>query len=216
MIEVECHTVDGRRLHASLKYRSRSHALRNGCTHNIQTDVRIETHTHRPRDATGVLRLFCNTRGVDLADSVTHVLVVGDVAKTLGMSPEEIDTIAGADARVIRTVLRSEVLRILASGPLDVVITALDASFLGSDEFLAAFAARVLPVSLLMLTRTLDEPNRQRLRSAGVHVEHIAPPIGLEALRERVALALRHSRLASTAVREPLTQLVRRIHGERG
>ncbi len=160
--------------------------------------------------------MICDNRQVDLPDGVTHVLIVGDVAKTLGMSSEEIDTIAGAEARVTRTVLRSEVLRILASGPLDVVITALDASFLGSDEFLAAFAARVLPVSLLVLTRTLDEPNRQRLRSAGVQVEHIAPPIGLEALRERVSLALRHSRLASTAAREPLTQLVRRIQGERG
>ena len=157
-----------------------------------------------------------DTPCVSLADNVAHVLVVGDVAKMLRILPDEIDTIAGVDARVIRTVLRSEVFRILASGPLDVVITASDASFLGGDKFLAAFAARVLPVSLLMLTRTSDEPTCQRLRAAGVQVEHIAPPIALEALRERVRLALLHSKLASTARREPLTQLVRRIHGERG
>ncbi len=115
-----------------------------------------------------------------------------------------------------RTVLRSEVLRILASGPLDVMITASDASFLGSDDFLAAFAARVVPVSLLMLTRKVDKEALQRLRTAGAQVEHIAPPIALDALQERVRQALRQRNLTSRTTCEPLPGLARRIQSERG
>lgn len=126
------------------------------------------------------------------------------------------DTIGGTEARVTRTVLRSEVLRILASGPLDVMITASDASFLGSDDFLAAFAARVVPVSLLMLTRTVDKTALQRLRTAGAQVEHIAPPIALDALQERVRQALRQRDLTSRTTCEPLPGLARRIQSERG
>ena len=126
------------------------------------------------------------------------------------------DTIGGPEARVTRTVLRSEVLRILASGPLDVMITASDASFLGSDDFLAAFAARVVPVSLLMLTRKVDKEALQRLRTAGAEVEHIAPPLALDALQERVRQALRQRDLTSRTTCEPLPGLARRIQSERG
>ena len=110
------------------------------------------------------------------------------------------DTILGEEARVLRTVLRSEVLRIVLGGPLDVLITASDASFLGSAEFLAAFARRAQPVSLLMLTRTLDDVTRDRLRSADVEVEYIPPPVDLAGLRERVHHALQR-RAATLAAR---------------
>ena len=153
---------------------------------------------------------------MDADGQSAHVLVVGDVAKTLKISAESMDTIGGAEARVTRTVLRSEVLRILAGGPLDLMITAPGASFLGSDEFLAAFAARLLPVSLLLLSRRVDDAALQRLRSAGAHVEHIAPPIALESLRERVHQALRQRKLTSLTTREPLSSLARRIERERG
>ncbi len=115
-----------------------------------------------------------------------------------------------------RTVLRSEVLRILVGGPLDMMITASGASFLGSDEFLAAFAARVLPVSLLMITRKVDDAAIQRLRTAGAQVEPLTPPLTLEALREQVRQGLRKRRLTSTTSREPLARLVQRIARERG
>ncbi len=160
--------------------------------------------------------VICDTALVSFGDASAHVLVVGDVAKTLKISAEAVDDIAGPSARVVRTVLRSEVLRILAAGPLDLMVTASDASFLGGDEFLAAFSARVLPVSLLMLTRTVDELTRERLRSAGVQVEHVAPPIALEALRERVSQSLHRRRLTSTALREPLPSLVKRVQSECG
>jgi CheY-like chemotaxis protein len=153
---------------------------------------------------------------VNVDGSIAHVLVVGDVAKALKVSAEEMDTLGGTEARVTRTVLRSEVLRILASGPLDVMITSSDASFLGSADFLAAFAARVVPVSLLMLTRKIDKEALQRLRGAGAQVEHIAPPIALDALHERVRQALRQRNLTSRTTCEPLPGLARRIQSERG
>ena len=49
------------------------------------------------------------------------------------------------------------------------------ASFLGSEEFLAAFAARAVPVSLLMVTRRVDEVAVQRLRAAGVRCGPACP-----------------------------------------
>ncbi len=160
--------------------------------------------------------MFGDTALVDADGPSAHVLVMGEVAKILAIPAESMDTIGGAEARVTRTVLRSEVLRILAGGPLDMMITASGASFLGSDEFLAAFAARVLPVSLLVLTRNVDEAVLQRLRSAGAQVEHIAPPVTLELLRERVSHGLRQRRLTSRNDRTALPELARRIERERG
>lgn len=153
---------------------------------------------------------------MDADGSVAHVLVVGDVAKALKISPEVMDTIGGPDARVTRTVLRSEVLRILSGGPLDLIITASGAAFLATAEFLAAFAARVIPVSMLMLARRPDEELVQRLRAGGVTPEPMPLPVAHEALRERVRGLLRQRRLGSTTTREPLPGLVRRIQGERG
>ena len=153
---------------------------------------------------------------MDADGSIAHVLVVGDVAKALKISPEEMDAIGGSDARVTRTVLRSEVLRILISGPLDLIITASGAAFLASAEFLAAFAARVIPVSMLMLARRPDEELLVRLREGGVVPEPMPLPAAYEALRERVRGLLRQRRLGSTTTREPLVRLVRRIQGERG
>lgn len=144
------------------------------------------------------------------------MLVVGDVAKTLKISAEAMDSIGGSDARVTRTVLRSEVLRILSGGPLDLIITASGAAFLATAEFLAAFAARVIPVSMLMLARRPDEELLQRLRAGGVTPEPMPLPVAHEALRERVRGLLRQRRLSSTTTREPLPKLVRRIQGERG
>lgn len=153
---------------------------------------------------------------MDADGSIAHVLVVGDVAKALKISPEEMDAIGGSDARVTRTVLRSEVLRILISGPLDLIITASGAAFLASAEFLAAFAARVIPVSMLMLAQRPDEELLLRLREGGVVPEPMPLPVAYEALRERVRGLLRQRRLGSTTTREPLVRLVRRIQGERG
>ena len=125
-----------------------------------------------------------------------------------------LDTIAGSEARVIRTVLRSDVLKLLTGGPVDVMITASDAGFLIGEDFLVAFAARALPVSLLMLTRQVDEPTRERLDSVGVQVRHVAPPVSLSDLAEHVNDVLRGRKLGSTAQREPLPALVRRLRSE--
>lgn len=157
-----------------------------------------------------------DTRPVDADGSIAHVLVVGDVAKILKLSAEAMDAIGGADARVTRTVLRSEVLRILSGGPLDLIITASGAAFLATAEFLAAFAARVIPVSMLMLARRPEEDLLQRLRAGGVSPEPMPLPVAPEALRERVRGLLRQRRLGSTTTREPLPGLVRKIQAERG
>lgn len=156
---------------------------------------------------------------MDADDSIAHLLVVGDVARTLRIPGEVSDTLDvvgdGRAARVTRTVMRSEVLRILLAGPVDVVITASDASFLARDEFLAAIAAKVLPVTVLMLTSEVDQWALSRLRSVSAQVEHIPPPVELEGLRERVRRALRPRRPTAMIAREPLPSLVRRIASER-
>ena len=89
-------------------------------------------------------------------DTGAQVLVVGDVANILGFTAPELDS-ACAGARVARTVLRSEVLRIVRSEPLDLMITSSGATFLASPEFLAAFSAL-----LKLNSRALEGDTRRR------------------------------------------------------
>jgi hypothetical protein len=120
---------------------------------------------------------------------------------------------------VTRTVLRSEVLtdpQRRAAGSDDHRLGRERSS--ASAEFLAAFAARVMPVSMLMLARKPDEEAAAAAargrRDPGRSRSPL--PVALEALRSACARLLRQRRLGSTTTREPLPGLVRRIQGERG
>lgn len=124
--------------------------------------------------------------------SSAHIVVVGDVASALQVAPAALDTIGGESrsVRVTRTVLRSEVLHAVRGEPLDLIIAVSAAAWLATPEFLAAFAARALPVALLIVARQPDEAALERLRAAGVRAEHLLASVGLEPLRARVQAAL--------------------------
>jgi hypothetical protein len=126
--------------------------------------------------------------GIDGA--AAHVLVVGDVANILGYTTQELDGACGL-ARVARTVLRSEVLRMLVGEPLDLMVTSSGATFLARDEFIAAYAARRAPLAMLVVTRRGDDAALARLRGAGVRAEYVQIPIDAQAFAARVDTALR-------------------------
>lgn len=131
-------------------------------------------------------------------DTGAQVLVVGDVANILGFTAPELDS-ACAGARVARTVLRSEVLRIVRSEPLDLMITSSGATFLASPEFLAAFSARAAPVAMLMITRRGDPAALARLREGRVRAEYVEIPIDVAGIAARVQAALRALKAATSA-----------------
>lgn len=124
---------------------------------------------------------------MDAEIATTNVLIVGDAAGALKASPAAIDAACG-DARVTRTVLRSEVLRVVRDGLVDAIVVASPASLLATPEFLAAFAARRAPLSLLFIADQHDTVALERLRSAGAAAEHLAG--GLEQLRARLQAVL--------------------------
>lgn len=130
-----------------------------------------------------------------------HIIVVGDAASALKVAPAALDSIAGdvpdspdapvvRDVRITRTVLRSDVLHAVRGEPLDLIVAVSAAALLATPEFLAAFAARALPVALLIIARQPDEAALERLRAAGVQAEHLTLPVSLERLRDRVQAVL--------------------------
>jgi hypothetical protein len=145
-----------------------------------------------------------------------HIVLIGDIAGALSLSPDLLDEIGGPDVRVTRTVLRSELLRALAAGPLDLIITASNAAFVDSDRFIAAFSARVVPVAMLIVARRLDEKLLLRLRAGAVEPELLTPPVDHAALRERVRRSLSQRRLRSIPTRDPLPDLVARARDQLG
>jgi len=131
-------------------------------------------------------------------DAEAQVLVVGDVANILGLTAAELDSACGG-ARVTRTVLRSEVLRIVRSEPLDLMITSSGATFLAGPEFLAAFAARAAPVAMLMVTRRGDPAALARLREGRVRAEYVEIPVDVAGVAARVQTALRALKAEASA-----------------
>lgn len=128
--------------------------------------------------------------------------MVGDVATILGLTAEALDE-ACEGARVARTVLRSEALRIVRGEPLDLLITSSGSAFLLTDEFLAAFAGRAEGLAMLVATRRPDPAALARLREVGVRAEFVQIPASAESLRERVAAALRAARAPPAIVTPP-------------
>lgn len=121
-----------------------------------------------------------------------NVLIVGDAAGALRAAPAEVDALLSG-ARVTRTVLRSEALRIVRDGAVDVVVTTSPAALLATPEFLAAFAGRAAPVSLLLLAEQRDSVALERLRAAGVTASAVAGDLdrlraGLQAASARRTL----------------------------
>ena len=147
--------------------------------------------------------------------SVAHVIIVGDAAAALRVAPAALDSIAG-DARVMRTVLRSEVLHVVRSEPLDLIVAVSAPTLLATPEFLEAFTARALPVALLIIAKHPDETALARLRATGVQAELLVAPVSLEQVRERVRAVLVRRTLAVTTRGVPLPHLARRVELERG
>lgn len=145
-----------------------------------------------------------------------HIIVIGDIASALNISSELLDQIGGPYVRVTRTVLRSELLRTLVRGPLDLIITASNATLMHSDQFVAAFSARVVPVAMLILGRPLDERLLLRLRAGSVEPELLVPPIDHATLREHVHKTLHRRRTRSIAKVDPLHAVVRRAREQLG
>ena len=114
---------------------------------------------------------------------------MGDVAGVMKVSAEALETVYSG-ARVTRTVLRSEALRIVRSEPLDLMITSSGAAFLLSSEFLAAFAARSGGLAMLVATHRPDPTALARFRGVGVRADFLELPIDEETLRQRVHAAL--------------------------
>jgi hypothetical protein len=115
-----------------------------------------------------------------VSPGVLNVLIVGDAAGAMQAAPSEVDALF-AGARVARTVLRSEALRLARDGAVDVIVTASPAALLATPEFLAVFAGRTAPVSLLFVAEQRDSSALERLRAAGVATDTVAG--GLERLR---------------------------------
>ena len=118
-----------------------------------------------------------------------NVLVVGDVAGVMGLPADVIDDVCSG-SRVLRTVLRSEALRLLRTERIDLVLTSSGAGFLQNEEFLAAFAVRV-PIAVLVAARQPDPAALLRFTRAGVRAEYLELPIDVAQLRRRVRAALR-------------------------
>lgn len=142
------------------------------------------------------------------ADAATpNVIIVGDAAAALNVSPDALESIGG-DARVTRTVLRSEVLHAVRGEPLDLIIAVAAVALLATPEFLAAFRARASPVSLLILAKRPDEAALARLGAAGVQAECLAAPVGLAQLRERVrAVLAERALMATTTTTSPAAEV---------
>lgn len=140
---------------------------------------------------------------MDAETAIANILIVGNPADAMKVPPAAIDALCG-DFRVTRTVLRSEALRVVRDGLADVIVAASPAALLATPEFLAAFAARTAPLTLLFVADTPDSAALARLRAAGVAAEHVAGD--LDRLRARLQAA-RPARppLPTPAINDPQT-----------
>lgn len=117
----------------------------------------------------------------------TNVLVVGDFARKAGITEAALKDLAPR-ARLMRTVLKSEILHLLSTTPIDLIL-AVSGSLLGTDDLERAMNSLPLPIPILVLTHPRDgehpRPNRP-----GEVIEHMHAPVEILELQARVEALL--------------------------
>jgi hypothetical protein len=118
----------------------------------------------------------------------TNVLVVGDFARKAGISEAALKNLAPR-ARLMRTVLKSEVLHLLSTTPVDLILAVSGPLLLATEDLARAMNSLPLPIPILVVTQTRDRDS-ERPHRPGEVVEHMCAPVEIPALQARVSALL--------------------------
>ena len=116
------------------------------------------------------------------------MLVVGDFARKAGISEAALKNLAPR-ARLMRTVLKSEVLHLLSTTPVDLILAVSGPLLLATEDLARAMNSLPLPIPILVVTQTRDR-DIERPRRPGEIVEHMCAPVEIPALQARVSALL--------------------------
>ena len=116
------------------------------------------------------------------------MLVVGDFARKAGISEAALKNLAPR-ARLMRTVLKSEVLHLLSTTPVDLILAVSGPLLLATEDLARAMNSLPLPIPILVVTQTRDRDN-ERPHRPGEVVEHMCAPVEIPALQARVSALL--------------------------
>lgn len=108
------------------------------------------------------------------------MLVVGDFARKAGISESALKELAPR-ARLMRTVLKSEVLHLLTTTPVDLILAVSGSLLLATEELTRAMNAQPVPIPILVVSQTERDP-----KPLGEAVEHMVAPVELAQLQLRV------------------------------
>ncbi len=112
------------------------------------------------------------------------MLVVGDFARKAGISEAALKNLAPR-ARLMRTVLKSEVLHLLSTTPVDLILAVSGPLLLATEDLARAMNSLPLPIPILVVCQTRDREHERPPRPGEV-VEHMCAPVEIPALQARV------------------------------
>ncbi|MBL9102279.1 MAG: DUF4388 domain-containing protein [Myxococcales bacterium] len=118
----------------------------------------------------------------------TNVLVVGDFARKAGISEAALRELAPR-ARLMRTVLKSEVLHLLSTTPVDLILAVSGPLLLATEDLARAMNSLPLPIPILVVSQPRDREQPRRPRPGEV-VEHMLAPVEVLELQARVSALL--------------------------
>jgi hypothetical protein len=116
----------------------------------------------------------------------TNVLVVGDFARKAGISEAALKNLAPR-ARLMRTVLKSEVLHLLSTTPVDLILAVSGPLLLATEDLARAMNSLPLPIPILVVSR---DHEFERSHRPGEVVEHMCAPVEIPELQARVSALL--------------------------
>lgn len=112
------------------------------------------------------------------------MLVVGDFARKAGISEAALKNLAPR-ARLMRTVLKSEVLHLLSTTPVDLILAVSGPLLLATEDLARAMNSLPLPIPILVVSQTRDR-DHERPHRPGEVVEHMCAPVEVPELQARV------------------------------
>jgi hypothetical protein len=109
------------------------------------------------------------------------VLVVGDFARKAGITEAALKDLAPR-ARLMRTVLKSEIQHLLSTTPIDLIL-AVSGAPLGTEDLKRAMNSLPIPIPILVLSQSREQTTPSR---PGEVIEHILAPVEILELRARI------------------------------
>ena len=110
--------------------------------------------------------------------------MVGDFARKAGISEAALKNLAPR-ARLMRTVLKSEVLHLLSTTPVDLILAVSGPLLLATEDLARAMNSLPLPIPILVVSQT-RERDHDRPHRPGEVVEHMCAPVEVLELQARV------------------------------